>query len=257
MIMKKILLLGNPNDIVNSLYHCLSNDFQVQLCFGELENSKAIYKITAPDMMIVNQLETEDIDPAVLEWLKALTDHIPVLFITQEERWTQYKAYWEDSSFERMFRPVTKAELIQKCYQLLRAEPVQVSVSSSHEQKRIMIVDDSPLVLRSLKTLLGEEYIVSLATSGEQALSLVPKKNPDLILLDYEMPGLDGKKTYEILKEQEESSNIPVIFLTSVSDKEHISAILETNPADYILKPPDQDRLFQSIKRVLGKESII
>lgn len=255
--MRKILLLGNPNDIVNSLYHCLINDFQVQLCFGELENIKAIYKITAPDMLIVNQLETEDIDSAVLEWLKVLADNIPVLFITEEERWTKYKEHWENSAFEKMFRPITKGELIRNCYHLLQAEPISAPVKASQGPKKIMIVDDSPLILRSLKTLLGEEYSISLATSGEQALSLVPKKKPDLILLDYEMPGLDGKRTYEILKEQEESSNIPVIFLTSVSDKEHISAILETNPADYILKPPEQERLFQSIKRVLEKEPVI
>lgn len=250
--MKRILLLGNPNDIMKSLYHCLISDFQVQLCFGDQETIKSVYKIIHPDMIVVNQIETEEIESDVLEWLKSLAERVPVLFVTQEERWTGYKEYWENSSFEKVFRPVTRAEMIRKCCQMLRTEQVQVSAESSQEPKKIMIVDDSPLVLRSLKTLLGETYIVFLATSGEQALDLVPRKKPDLILLDYEMPGWDGKKTYEMLKELETAKDIPVIFLTSVSDREHIAAILETNPADYILKPPDQDRLLQSIEKALG-----
>lgn len=80
---------------------------------------------------------------------------------------------------------------------------------------------------------------------------MVSKRQPDLILLDYEMPGMDGKMTYEILKFRDATKDIPVVSLTSMSDKEHIYSILETRPAGYILKPPDRDRLFQTIEDVL------
>lgn len=254
--MKKILLLGNLNDIIKSLYNCLIHDFQVQLCFGELETIKSVCQIVHPDMIMVNQLEAEEMEASVMEWLKPLADTIPVLFVTVEERWNGYKEYWDNSSFEKVFRPITRAELTQKCYRLLQTEPVSPSSEATQEHKRVMIVDDSPLVLRSLKTLLNDRYIVSLATSGEQALSLISRKQPDLILLDYEMPGWDGKMTYEMLKAQEDTRSIPVIFLTSVSDREHIAAILETKPADYILKPPDQDRLIQSIENALSRSGL-
>ena len=66
------------------------------------------------------------------------------------------------------------------------------------------------------------------------------------------MPGMDGKESYERLKAQEDIKDIPVIFLTSVADKEHIYSILQTRPAGYILKPPDRERLFKSIEEALG-----
>ena len=119
--------------------------------------------------------------------------------------------------------------------------------------KRVLVVDDSPVLLRSMKALLEERYKVIIATSGEQALKFVPTKKPDLILLDYEMPGVDGKETYEILKADDATKDIPVIFLTVMADKEHIYAALETRPAGYILKPPDRERLFQSIEAVLNQ----
>lgn len=249
--MKKILLLGNPNEIIKSLYKCLINDFHLQLCFGDLETIKTIYKIIDPDMILVNQIETEEMDPAAFIWLKSVSDNLPVLFITSEKRWAQYKEQHENSAFEKLFRPISKNSLLQKCYQMLQIKPSDLRNDSPLIRKKVMIVDDNPLVLRNLKTLLGDKYIISLATSGEQALSMLSKKQPDLILLDYEMPGWDGKKTYEMFKAQEDAKDIPVIFLTSASDRAHIAAILETKPADYILKPPDQDRLIQSIENTL------
>ena len=104
-----------------------------------------------------------------------------------------------------------------------------------------------------MKSILEEKYTVFIATSGEQAIKFIPNKQPDLILLDYEMPGLDGKETYEMLKANEDMKDIPVIFLTSMSDKEHIYSALQTRPAGYILKPPDRERLFESIEEALKK----
>lgn len=250
--MKRLLLIGSLDENTKNIYQCLMNYFQVQLCFGELDTIKSIYQIVNPNMVILNQVETKEAEPAMLEWLQSCASRMPVLFVTVEERWEKYRSYWENSLADKIFRPVTKDELIKKCYQMFQMECPVLRTEASGMDQKIMIVDDSPLVLRSLKTLLGAKYTVYLATSGEQALTLIPKKKPDLILMDYEMPGLNGKKTYEMLKQQEDTKDIPVIFLTSVSSKEHIAAILETNPADYILKPPDQDRLFQSIEHALA-----
>ena len=114
-----------------------------------------------------------------------------------------------------------------------------------------MIVDDSPLVLRNMKTMLEERYDVFLAPSGEKALELIPRKRPDLLLLDYEMPGMDGKDVFEAMLEDDYMKTIPVIFLTSIAHKEQVYGVLKSVPAGYILKPADRDRLMDEIKRVL------
>lgn len=249
--MKKVLLVGKLNEIVRSLNECLVSDFQVQLCSEELENIKSMYKIIKPDMVIVSQIGVEEIDSAIIEWLKNKTADKPVLFIAIWEKWEQYKDICDGEKFDKLFRPVAKDELVEKCYEMLSVEKDYPYATKINTRKKIMVVDDSPLLLRNMKAILEEKYTVFIANSGEQALKFVPNKQPDLILLDYEMPGWDGKKTYEMLKMQEDAKDIPVIFLTSMADKQHIYSALETRPAGYILKPPDRDRLFKAIEDAL------
>ena len=92
-----------------------------------------------------------------------------------------------------------------------------------------------------------------MATSGVKAISLICKKLPDIIFLDYDMPMCDGKMTLEMIRDVEEAKDIPVVFLTGVSDKAHIEAVLALKPAGYMLKPANADKIFDTIERILGK----
>ena len=85
----------------------------------------------------------------------------------------------------------------------------------------------------------------------EKGLAVAKKKHPDLILLDYEMPGWDGRETLEKIREDEEISDIPVVFLTGMADMEHISAVLKLSPAGYLLKPAEKEKLLGTIEEVL------
>ncbi|MEE0863350.1 MAG: response regulator [Lachnospiraceae bacterium] len=101
--------------------------------------------------------------------------------------------------------------------------------------------------------MLKEKYEVRVATSGMQALTLIGKKKTDLIFLDYEMPICDGKMTLEMIRELDESKDIPVVFLTGVSDKEHIAAVLDLKPEGYLLKPANSDVIYKTIEKVFGE----
>lgn len=120
-------------------------------------------------------------------------------------------------------------------------------------KKKILVVDDTPLMLRNLKNMLDKKYDVALATSGRQALRVIPEENPDLVLLDYEMPEMDGKAVFEAMLEDPEMKEIPVVFLTSVSKKSTILSILKSKPAGYILKPAEQGNLLDTIQNALKK----
>lgn len=117
--------------------------------------------------------------------------------------------------------------------------------------KKIMLVDDSPILLRNLKSILDQRYEVLLTTSGQQALKAIPEKEPDLVILDYKMPEMDGKAVFEEMQKDEKMKDIPVIFLTSVSDSKSIQSILKLKPAGYILKPPDQEKVMETIQNAL------
>jgi class 3 adenylate cyclase len=103
---------------------------------------------------------------------------------------------------------------------------------------RILVVDDAPANLQSMAgTLKGQGYQVSVATNGRQALEVVERVRPDLILLDVMMPEMDGFETCRELKAAEATRAIPVIFLTSRSETEDIVKGFELGAVDYLSKP--------------------
>ena len=107
-------------------------------------------------------------------------------------------------------------------------------------------------MLRSIKAMLDEEFDVQVAPSGMKAMTLIGRKKPDLILLDYEMPVCDGRQTLEMIRSEEDIADIPVIFLTGVNDREHISAVLALKPSGYMLKPAVKEKLVEAIHKAIG-----
>lgn len=105
-------------------------------------------------------------------------------------------------------------------------------------QNSILIVDDNPNNSRVLFYILHEHgFKVSVVKSGEMALEKLPLIQPDLILLDVMMPGIDGFETCRYLKENEATKNIPIVFMTALSEVEHKVKALQLGAVDYITKP--------------------
>ena len=103
---------------------------------------------------------------------------------------------------------------------------------------KILIVDDTPANLRVLRQALEPEgYSILIATNGESALKIAQNAAPDLILLDIQMPGIDGYETCRRLKESEETQGIPVVFVTAQSETHSIVEGFQVGGVDYIVKP--------------------
>ena len=112
----------------------------------------------------------------------------------------------------------------------------------------ILVIDDTVASLRLISRMLEEAgYSVSLAESGEQALSMVAEKPPELILLDVRMPGLDGFEVFKRLKAKAGTVEIPVIFLTASTDPEDSLAGLKLGAVDFISKPYDREALLAKV----------
>lgn len=116
----------------------------------------------------------------------------------------------------------------------------------------ILIVDDDKNMLKMLRMFLADDYTVTMVDSGKLALEAVIKKTPDLILLDYMMPLFDGPHVLEIIRKREESKNVPVLFLTSVTEREKILECLSLNPQGYLVKPVSREELLQRVDEVLN-----
>jgi diguanylate cyclase (GGDEF)-like protein len=100
-----------------------------------------------------------------------------------------------------------------------------------------LVVDDSPAVLASLCELLSEDHDVILATSGKEAIDVAHSQNPDLILLDVVMPEMDGFEVCTRLKLSPGTMDIPVVFITSMSEEMDYLQGLKIGAIDYIQKP--------------------
>jgi len=114
--------------------------------------------------------------------------------------------------------------------------------------RSIMVVDDNLVNLKYIDTQLSGSYHVVLAKSGEQALGICVAERPDLILLDIEMPGMDGFQTIERLKSDTYLHHIPVIFLTAHRDTQTESRALETGAVDFITKPFEKSMLLHRLE---------
>jgi DNA-binding NarL/FixJ family response regulator len=118
---------------------------------------------------------------------------------------------------------------------------------------RLLIVDDDADALGLLEAFaLGEGYASGTAASGEEALRRLEAFRPDLILLDAVMPGLDGFETCRAIKAREDSAHIPVIFMTGLSETEHVVQGLTAGGVDYVTKPLVLDELAARIRVHLG-----
>ena len=117
---------------------------------------------------------------------------------------------------------------------------------------RILIVDDEPKNLDVLHNCLREaDFKVMIAKSGEAAIKRIAHTKPDLILLDINMPGIDGYETYRRLKNNELSKDTPVIFVTAETETVDTVRGLEMGAADYITKPFQPEEVAARIERHL------
>ncbi|MDX8394663.1 MAG: response regulator [Mariprofundales bacterium] len=111
-------------------------------------------------------------------------------------------------------------------------------IADEDTKQRILIVDDVSLNQHVLKMALKQNYELLLASSGEEALCMAyTKPQPDLILLDVSMPGMDGYEACQRLKKIPDTQNIPIIFVTSHADREAEKHGFTLGAVDYIVKP--------------------
>lgn len=124
-----------------------------------------------------------------------------------------------------------------------------------HSQPKIMIVDDSPVEIQALLGALKSDFSTTVATSGERALerlkNLTPLELPNLILLDINMPGIDGYETCEAIKESSKLKDIDILFFSSNDSTEEITKGFDVGASDFITKPFKTELLINKINAAL------
>ena len=248
--MKKILFVGKMNQIMKDVNVYIEKFVQVQLCADDRETIAGMLAVTSPDLVLVSLIGIMEVDVGIFD---ELAKHkMPVLTIGTEGERERFLKFYESSQFENLTRPLENSQVLEAIARRLNLSVEELDKEEEATgKKRVLVIDDEATTLRSIKGMLEENYEVMIAPSGVKAMTMMGKKRPDLILLDYEMPVCDGKQTLEMIQSEEELADIPVIFLTSVNDREHIEAVLKLLPAGYMLKPASKGKLLEAIEKAL------
>ena len=232
--MTRILLIGALNETMKSISEHLMKSFQVQICSENAKNVIDMIKIFKPAALVINITEVNDDVVPIFEELKFKNSFMPIIVIATKETETTLGGLLDNFTKKRVLcRPVRISDVVNTCNEILGIEPAEDNKEAAVGNKaNILVVDDNALVLRNVKAILEEEYNVTIANSGEKGLDFARTKKPDVILLDYEMPGMNGSQVFAKIKEDPKLNGIPVIFLTSVSERNQIMEVMKNRPED-------------------------
>ncbi len=123
---------------------------------------------------------------------------------------------------------------------------------------RIVAVDDNPVVTELISSVLGQAgFEVEVAAGGGPALVILQRNPPDLLLLDLEMPGLDGLEVLRILRDERVCAGVPVVLLTAESDGHYVARARELGAVGYLLKPFRAQDLRAKVQRVLENSDTV
>lgn len=215
----------------------------------------------------VNELSRAEMKPVILlylgdyveeagEGLTFLKDRIietegRLFIVGSGEEIKEAKTYIPDALVSRTFeRPLNVKLLVDamnETSELMAAEGTK---------KKILVVDDDPVMLRTIKGWLEGTYQVTMVNSGMNAITYLAKNKPDLILLDYEMPVVTGAKVLEMIRSELSTASLPVIFLTSKGDRESVMEVLKLKPEGYLLKSMTPGEILKALEDFFAKQKL-
>ena len=288
----KALVTGRNTAIIDEFFVQMDGNFEVLSTSTRFNDIMRHIKYYNPDLFVycLNNEPRESLTQMTMIKDSLLRSRIPIIIIGEKEECDEFERIAVNVANIVLTRPITAAaiqerlvkfmderqpykevymekqeqqgektnlgmempskEKLEAAFQSLAAE--LSSVEETPQRNHILIVDDSPLMLKTLKEYLHEDYDVATAVSGKVALKFLERKKTDLILLDYEMPEENGPAVLEKLRANEETKDIPVIFLTGVSDRKKIQEALALRPQSYLLKPVEREKLIEAIAKVFG-----
>ena len=119
------------------------------------------------------------------------------------------------------------------------------------KNKKILVIEDDPDIRVMMDFILRDAYSLVLCEDGRSGISRALSEKPDLILLDIYMPGLSGLEVCKAIRENPDTSHIPIIILTAGAQKDEVSEGYSLGANDYVCKPFDPDELLERIEKLI------
>ncbi len=196
------------------------------------------------ELVILFMSEELEKIPETLVLLKdAVQDReIGLILIGEESEYETVKKTIPEQAVTALFkRPLDIDALTKKVCDYLDEN------TGEKRKKTVLIVDDDITYMRTVYEWLKGSYHVGMASNGVQAISYLAKNKADLVLLDYEMPIANGPQVLSMLKNNADTGQIPVMFLTGHGDRESVMSVIDLKPVDYLLKTIDKESLLNKL----------
>lgn len=242
---KRVLLIGHGKSfMVNAIEKGLEKEgYGVLMTEPERENIEDMEN--RPNIYLLYMGDLAESDHELLEYLNdAIDSERFLLYIigNKEELDLAIKYIAKEKVQEMYLRPLDVKLITENLNSV-----VEYSEIDDELKKKILIIDDDGTMLRMMRTWLSVKYHVYMASSGKIALSFLAKNPIDLVLLDYEMPGMDGATVLKEIRNTPAYKDIPVIFLTAKDDKESVMKVVGLKPEKYLLKSMPKEKLTNAI----------
>lgn len=281
----KVLLLGRNDILIEDFFMYVTEDFELQTSTVRYEDISSHINYFKPDALVYCMREEDRERVDILISLKAELEknNVVVVLTGNQGECEAFRKVSGGMGDLILKKPITVRSIRDKLVEFLDewkivGEPQSMpeqeaylqgqsatakndvrtseakSVSGASDgKKHILVVDDNPMMLRVIKEQLKDKYSIATAVSGAIALKFLESRKTDLVLLDYLMPGEDGSQILAKIRNNPSTTKLPVVFLTSVTEKEKIKKLVGLKPQGYLLKPIESEVLFDSIRSIIGE----
>ncbi len=259
---KTILLVEDTEAMVVQMRDMLEHQgYKVMLARNGNEALAQISQ-SVPDAMILDLMMPEVDGFEVLQRVrsKEKTASLPVIILTAKYVSKQELSFLKNNGIFQLIQKgdVNKEQLLEAVARMLIAKPI-VDGSSNEKPRpkhvsgkaKILVVEDNPDNMLTIKAMLGESYIILEATDGISGLSLAKEHNPDLILMDIALPVITGIEALQEIRQQPTVKDIPVIAVSASAMKGDKESFMAMGFDGYISKPIDNERFYKLLKEWL------
>ena len=249
----RILIAGGNRAVIDFLFENMGEDYELVTTTVRSRDIDTHVRLFKPDMFICC-LKNER--PEQLRCISELSSGIisagiDVAVVGSREDYAGFQHITSDLAglFIDSDRP--QAEIVSAIAEFSKQHP-ESAQEQEDKRNHVLVIDDDPQMLRTIKGMLNDRYDVATAVSGRMAYTFLDKRKTDIILLDFEMPDENGLQVLTKLRERPELENIPVLFLTGNTDRDKIKQAIALNPQGYLVKPINRAELTDSIRKLIG-----
>lgn len=287
----KILFISRDDIISKEVYDAIREEFDVKTCEFSINTIRRTILIYKPDLIFVYHdpdfndllycnilddakdtkvLTVCDQGDAVATKYKGDTIEYILRPIKKKDVVDKINSMFSPKATENCDSVILKSEVVSSPEYDKALEMAKKNAEGEAESKKsgsatanfdlskrnVIAIDDNPQILRNIMSILKPKYNVSVATNVLNAIQMLDSCDGDydVMLLDYEMPGVDGPTGLTLFRQDPRMAGIPVVFLTGVSDKDRILKVVDLKPDAYLLKPIDADVLLKTVEDVINKK---